>query len=201
VLSDHIMPGLSGTELLARVHRRWPRRLKVLLTGQADAESVGVAVNEADLYRYIAKPWNEDDQVLTVREAVRRYSHELTLDEKNAALEAALAELRRLKDRFEAENVYLREEIAETHGFEHIIGQSAGLAQVLDAVARVAPSDAPVLVLGESGTGKELVARAVHEASARRRRALVKVNCAALSPRASSRASCSGTSAAPLPVL
>ncbi len=92
----------------------------------------------------------------------------------------AYEEIARLKTRLEAENVYLQEEIKTQHNFEEIVGQSAAVRRVLKAVETVAPTDACVLLLGETGTGKELVARAVHDLSARRRKPLVKVNCAAI---------------------
>ncbi|MEX2223991.1 MAG: sigma 54-interacting transcriptional regulator [Candidatus Rokuibacteriota bacterium] len=90
----------------------------------------------------------------------------------------AYEEIARLKAQLEQENVYLQEEIKTN--FEHIVGQSQAMRRVLKAVETVAPTDACVLILGETGTGKELVARAVHDLSARRRKALVKVNCAAI---------------------
>ncbi len=90
------------------------------------------------------------------------------------------AEIRRLAARLEAENVYLREEIASVHGFREIVGTSPPVQGALYKVEQVAPTDAPVLILGETGTGKELFARAVHDHSPRSDRPLVKVNCAAL---------------------
>ncbi len=90
------------------------------------------------------------------------------------------AKIRRLTERLEAENVYLREELADTHGFRDIVGDSPPLQGALYKVEQVAPTAAPVLILGETGTGKELFARAVHDRSPRRGRPLVKVNCAAL---------------------
>jgi transcriptional regulator with GAF, ATPase, and Fis domain len=75
-----------------------------------------------------------------------------------------------------AENAYLREEGVT----REIVGKSAALRTVLDSIAQVAKTDSTVLLLGETGTGKELFARAIHEASPRRARALVKVNCAAV---------------------
>ncbi|MBI2468607.1 MAG: sigma 54-interacting transcriptional regulator, partial [Candidatus Rokubacteria bacterium] len=92
----------------------------------------------------------------------------------------AYEEIARLKARLEQENLYLQEEIKTERGFEEIVGQSPAIRRVLRAVEQVAPTDATVLLLGETGTGKEVVARAVHNLSARRDRALVKVNCAAL---------------------
>jgi DNA-binding NtrC family response regulator len=187
VVSDHIMPGMKGTELLAHIHERRPDTLSVLLTGQADADAVGRAVNEARLYRYVAKPWDETDLALTLREALRRYFSEqqlaqqhLELQRLNDELTLTLDELQRYRAQLEAENVYLRDELKAEHDFENIIGHSAALKRTLDDVARVAPSDSTVLLIGESGTGKELFARAVHDRSRRRDRPLVKVNCAAL---------------------
>jgi PAS domain S-box-containing protein len=82
--------------------------------------------------------------------------------------------------RLSAQNAYLQEEIKSEHNFEEIIGATAGLAQVMTKVARVAPTDASVLITGESGTGKELIARALHSRSIRAEKPFIKVNCAAL---------------------
>jgi predicted ATPase len=96
------------------------------------------------------------------------------------ALLRAMSELETLKNRLEAENVYLQEEIRTQHGFEDIIGESPALLRVLHQVEQVAPSDANVLITGETGTGKELIARAIHGRSRRRDRSLVSVNCGAI---------------------
>ena len=85
-----------------------------------------------------------------------------------------------LKARFEAEAVYLQEEIKTEHNFEEIIGQSATLRDVLRKLEQVAPTEATVLIHGETGTGKELIARAVHDRSRRKDRPLVKVNCGSI---------------------
>jgi PAS domain S-box-containing protein len=96
-----------------------------------------------------------------------------------AELERALEEIKRLKDRLQVENIALREEIIKASMFEEIVGNSPPLRQVLDRVAKVAPTDSTVLITGETGTGKELIARAIHKASRRSARAFVSVNCAA----------------------
>jgi formate hydrogenlyase transcriptional activator len=96
------------------------------------------------------------------------------------ALRRVLAEVERLKNRLQAENVYLQEEITTTHHCGEIIGESRALQEVLRRVAQVAPTDATVLIQGETGTGKELIARAIHRRSRYRERPLVKVNCATL---------------------
>ena len=89
-------------------------------------------------------------------------------------------EIHRLKERLEAENVYLRTEVSGVHRYGELVGRSGGILKVLRQVNQVAETHMTVLVLGETGTGKELVARAVHGQSARRERPLVKVNCSAL---------------------
>ena len=86
----------------------------------------------------------------------------------------------RERTRLQQQNLYLQEEIKSAHNFEQIIGRSPALMEVLDNVRRVAPTDASVLITGETGTGKELIARAIHSASKRKDKPLIKVNCAAL---------------------
>ncbi len=95
-------------------------------------------------------------------------------------LKDALIKIEQLKNRLYAENIYLQEEIKVNHNFEEIISLSDKLKKVLQKVEQVASTDASVLILGETGTGKELLARAVHNISERRKRPLVKVNCAAI---------------------
>jgi len=92
----------------------------------------------------------------------------------------AETELGALKDQLYKENLVLRDEVDRTSMFEEIVGTSPALQPVLVRVAKVALSDATVLITGETGTGKELVARAIHRRSARGSRAFVSVNCAAV---------------------
>ena len=87
VIVDQIMPGMKGDELLIHIHRSLPKTLKIMLTGQANADAVGNAVNRANLYRYIAKPWEEADLIMTVTEALRSYGQEKKLEEQNALLQ------------------------------------------------------------------------------------------------------------------
>src|SRR5262249_43490390 len=89
VVSDHIMPGMKGDELLVRVHERLPHTRTILLTGQAGLDAVARAVNSAGLYRYVAKPWERNDLTMTVREAVRSYQAEQMVREQQARLAAA----------------------------------------------------------------------------------------------------------------
>jgi PAS domain S-box-containing protein len=101
--------------------------------------------------------------------------------ESEQSLRLAHEEVSRLKNQLQEENIYLQEEIKLGQNFGEIIGASAALKYVLFKIEQVAPTDSTVLITGETGTGKELIARAIHGASSRRDRPLVKVNCAALS--------------------
>jgi transcriptional regulator with GAF, ATPase, and Fis domain len=92
----------------------------------------------------------------------------------------AFEQVEALRRELELERDYLRQEIQEAGQFGEILGRSAALGRLLRQVEMVAPTDAGVLILGESGSGKELVARAIHERSARARRPLVKVNCGSI---------------------
>ena len=102
--------------------------------------------------------------------------------ESEAKLHKANEELQQLKNQLEAENIYLQQELQLDAIFGEIIGQSDAIKYVLFKVTQVAPTDTTVLITGETGTGKELVARAIHGASSRKDRPLIKVNCAALAP-------------------
>ncbi len=87
MISDHIMPEMKGDELLRQVHELSPNTLKIMLTGQADLEAITKAINHANLYRYIGKPWEATDLILTVKEALLRYDHERQLAEQNRLLQ------------------------------------------------------------------------------------------------------------------
>ncbi|WP_291824037.1 sigma 54-interacting transcriptional regulator [Marinobacter sp.] len=96
------------------------------------------------------------------------------------SLKQALEEVETLRQRLEMENAYLQEEIRAGHNAHEIVGCSAAVAAMIERIELVAPTDANVLVTGESGTGKELVARAIHNASDRSERPMIRVNCAAI---------------------
>ena len=98
------------------------------------------------------------------------------------AVENALAfqEIAELKNKLTEEKLYLEDEIRTEHNFEEIVGESPTLKALLSQLQTVAPTDSTVLITGETGTGKELIARAIHNLSARRDRTFVKINCAAI---------------------
>ena len=112
--------------------------------------------------------------VVVFKDISQRKKHE-------KSLQAALSKVTQLQKQLEAENSYLKDELTQAHHYDHIIGNHPRLLKVLEEVSQVAPTDASVLINGETGTGKELIARAVHDASNRRDRPLIKVNCGAIS--------------------
>jgi DNA-binding NtrC family response regulator len=154
VLTDQKMPGMSGLELIPAVRAIDPDVAVIVITAYGTIEDA-VAAIKAGATDYLTKPVNLD------------------------ALLHRLAQVRE-RQRLVAENRELREALRERHRVEGIVGESGAMQDVLSLVARVAPSDATVLIRGESGTGKELIARAIHHASRRHAGPLVTVNCAAL---------------------
>jgi len=112
--------------------------------------------------------------------AFQKSALEKSRNELELEVAGRTAEIRKLQERLQAENIYLKEELAGAHAYGGIIGESPSLKAVISRIALVAPTDANVLVLGESGTGKELIAREIHAQSARKDRPLIKVNCATI---------------------
>ncbi len=118
------------------------------------------------------------------REIAKRKAAEEAIRNAYNELEKIVAErtreIRLLKDRLQAENVFLKQELAVSSAYGTIIGDSHPIKTVISQIERVAPTDANVLIYGESGTGKELVAREIHKHSSRKAMPLIKVNCATI---------------------
>ena len=139
-----------------------------------------------------AVPLISRDRVLGVLELERRRAQgfapeDLAFVTQIAGLVAIVVEntladgeIKALKEQLAREKLYLEDEIRSERGFEEVIGRSAAIRAVLRQIEIVAPTDSTVLICGETGTGKELVARAIHERSARSSNAFVKLNCAAI---------------------
>jgi DNA-binding NtrC family response regulator len=161
----YIARPIANKELLARIQAMDRiRRAEMALQKAHDELEKRVQERTAELVR--------------VNERLRREVDERKRAEED--LSKAISEVKRLQKLQEAENVYLREEIKLEHNFEEIIGESDAVKEVFSKVEQVGPTDTTVLILGETGTGKELVARAIHHASLRQNRPLLKVNCATL---------------------
>jgi formate hydrogenlyase transcriptional activator len=108
------------------------------------------------------------------------FGNVLTRRRSDEAVAAALDEVKHLTGRLQAENLYLRREVRDRLGGGVVVGQSEAIRRVFEQVQHVAATDSTVLVLGDTGTGKELVATQIHELSARRDHAMVRVNCSAI---------------------
>jgi chemotaxis protein methyltransferase CheR len=141
-----------------------------------DAQLILLAIEDVTEREHYKRNLEEIVEARTSELALARQAAE---KEKETA-ETALLEIQKLKKQLEGEKAYLTEEIKLEHNHENIIGKSDALKYVLYKVEQIAATHTTVLVLGETGTGKELVARAVHHSSPRKKRALVKINCAAL---------------------
>lgn len=98
VISDYLMPSMRGDEFLIKIHARNPNILKILLTGHANIDGITNAINNANLYRFIPKPWDRDDLILTVREAIRSFIQELEIRRKNIELQEINDNLEKLVD-------------------------------------------------------------------------------------------------------
>ena len=111
IITDQIMPGMKGDQLLITIYKRYPQALKIFLTGQADANAVGNALNKADLYRYVAKPWDETDLKLTITEALASYQQDKLLTEQRRLTENALDQERLAKEALRQANAELEQRV------------------------------------------------------------------------------------------
>ena len=153
-LVDIKMPDVDGIELQGRFHEVRPDLLVIIMTGYASVETA-VAALKNGAYDYVVKPFDPEEMAHTVQNA---------LAHKRAEREVEL----------------LKERMAESNLPQDLVGQSAAMRTVFEAIQTVGPTEATVLITGESGTGKELIARAIHAASPRRYNRLVVIHCGAL---------------------
>ena len=154
IISDIRMPGLTGIELLQYAHEAHIPAAFILITAVPTMSTAIEALN-LGAYRYVVKT----DTLV----------EELSLTVDRALEELALRE----------ENLRLRRELLRIFAAQNIVGRSRPIESILEMVRTVAPTTSTVLITGESGTGKELVARAIHEASLRREKPFVSINCGA----------------------
>lgn len=154
VITDLMMPGLSGLELLERIRSESPDTVVIMITAFGTIQGA-VQAMRAGAFDYITKPIDYEELTLLVSRAL---AHQSLVEEVRT----------------------LRASLDQKYGFENIIGHSKSLLYVLDLAARAARVESTVLIQGETGTGKELLARAVHFNSERRDHPFVTINCGAI---------------------
>jgi two-component system response regulator AtoC len=154
ILCDIRMPRMGGLDFLQRYQDGGGTGLVIMMSAYGALETAVEAMRRG-AYDYISKPFNADEVLLTLRKAEER------------------EQLRR-------EVARLKREVGEVAGFEGVVGTSAAMREVMELAMRVAPFPSTVLLTGESGSGKEAVARAVHQASPRKDRGFVAINCGAI---------------------
>jgi DNA-binding NtrC family response regulator len=154
VLTDLKLPGADGLQVLSEVKENDPGASVIVMTAYATVENAVQAI-KLGAFDFLTKPFDTDRLSILIKRAL---------------------ENRRLV----AENILLKEELAQSIGLTEIIGKSEKIREATDLIQKVAPSDTTVLIMGESGTGKELFARALHQLSSRKDGPYVAINCAAI---------------------
>ena len=154
VITDMKMPGMDGMQVLQAIKERSPETLVIIITAFGTVD-IAVEAMKAGAYDYITKPFNRDELRLTVAKALQFSG----LTNENKRLKCALS---------------------DRSDFRSMVGSSTAMEKVFQVVAKVADTEASVLITGESGTGKELVARSIHNQSARKDAPFVAINCAAI---------------------
>ena len=154
VITDMKMPGMDGMQVLKGVKERSPETLVIMITAFGTVD-IAVEAMKNGAYDYITKPFNRDELRLTVAKALQFSG----MTHENKRLKGVLA------DRVD---------------FRSMVGSSAAMEKVFQVVAKVADTEASVMITGESGTGKELVARSIHAQSGRRNGPFMAINCAAI---------------------
>jgi two-component system response regulator GlrR len=172
MLLDLRLENENGLDLLTEVQNRALALPVIILTAHGTID-MAVEATKRGAYGFLTKPFDDRELVQKLEHAVER-----------VRLQREIAGLRRI--------------VGDRSSSERLLGSSAAIVAVRDIIARIAPSDATMLILGESGTGKEVAARAIHARSPRRDAPFIAINCGALPPELL-KASCSVTSAVRLP--
>lgn len=154
IVSDIILPGMDGIEMLSKVRSELPEQIFIIMTAYASIETAIKALR-AGAYDYIMKPIMHEEIKQVVRNALKQRHLQI-------------------------ENVLLKREIGQNYDFSSIIGYSASLKLIIEEVKKIADTKSNVLLLGETGTGKELFARVIHHNSSRREMPIIPINCSVI---------------------
>jgi DNA-binding NtrC family response regulator len=154
IVSDIILPGIDGIEMMTRIRENQPEVVFIVITAYASIDT-SVKALRVGAYDYIMKPIIHEEILQIVANALKQR-------------------------RLERENVLLKRQIGEEYDFSSIIGEKTSLQSIVAEVRKVADTRSNVLLLGETGTGKELFARVIHKSSSRRDMPFVPINCSAI---------------------
>jgi DNA-binding NtrC family response regulator len=155
VISDLLLPGIDGVQVIESAVRRYPRIIGVIITGERKDIRSAVAALKRGVNDFLTKPYQFDELMHVLRKALEQ-------------------------QRLTAENAYLRSQLEERYQFGGILGRSRPMQSLFQLLETVARTSSTILVTGETGTGKEVVARAIHHNSARRANRFVALNCSAI---------------------
>jgi DNA-binding NtrC family response regulator len=154
IVTDILLPGLSGIDFLKKVKQRVADQLVIVMTAYASIETA-IGALRAGAYDYILKPIIHEEIKRIIRNALN---------------------VRSLR----VENLILKKQIERLYDFENIIGESLVIKKLIDQVKKISDSKTNILILGETGTGKELFTRAIHFNSSRRDKPFIPINCSAI---------------------
>ncbi len=153
-LVDIKMPGMNGIEFLELVQKRYPMLVVIMMTAYGSIESA-VSAMKLGAYDYLTKPCSLPELELIVEKGIE-------------------------KSRLQNENLLLKQELRSKDPYDRLVFASASMEKIMNDVAKVAPTNSPVVIEGESGTGKELVANSIHKQSHCREGSFIAINCANL---------------------
>jgi two-component system response regulator HupR/HoxA len=173
IITDQKMPNMTGIEFLELSQKSYPNLVRIVLTGFTEVEDLIAAINTGKVHRYITKPWEPDDLLLAVQDALEKM--ELVRENEKLA-----RELQAANERLQTENILLRQEVEKQVVSKTIIYGSPEMENILKLLRRVTGTETTVLIQGETGTGKELIARFIHQESNRRDQIFIPVNCGAI---------------------
>jgi DNA-binding NtrC family response regulator len=155
VITDLMMVGMDGIELLKEIKKLSPDTVVIVISGYGSME-IAIEATKLGAYDFIPKPFNEDEMLLRI----------------NRGLESRRRELER--------NILLKQ-IEEKYSFNNIISKESSMRKIFDQIVDISQTDATVIIFGETGTGKEMIANAIHYNSHRKDKPFIPVHCAALS--------------------
>ncbi|NOX90187.1 MAG: sigma-54-dependent Fis family transcriptional regulator [Calditrichaeota bacterium] len=173
IVSDQRMPEMDGVTFLSQAKKLQPDAVRILLTAYADIDATIAAVNKAQIFQYISKPFEPDDFKQILNNAVEYFR----LIQENKRLQE---ELKQANQRLTSENIVLKQQVEQQLNLGEFIGNSPEILRILKLVKKVMNTPTTVLLLGETGTGKEMLAKIIHYNSNRRSHLFVAQNCGAI---------------------